>query len=689
MDRMWRNGALALALGLLAIGGGGSSCSCEDSGSISEVTKVEIALSTNQLSFPSARVGETTSEVFFVQNASSEGGLLKVTSVTLNAAPAFSLTCSKGTGAFDLAAGETAQCELALTPTGQEELTGSIVFNSNASNRDDGVVLITTLSLRQDIEADPPRASFNAREGQTSRKLVTIRNVGNFPLEVYGFEVTGQSDVFSAEVDSEIYGSFSESNPLTLDPHNDNINEGDPGFKNNELQIFVTYAPETTGSDAATLLVHSNDPDSDVLPVELTANSNAPCILVLDGTRVDFGSSRIGDLHQRTITVQNCGNDTLEINQLEPGTDTAMIDDVTSNSSFVIDPGATRTADNTGLLAEPIEIAPGETDSFVVGYAPTAEVPHSGKMFIHSNDDFNPRLQVELFGRGVINQCPTAVAKGTVRGMAVPPSTQVEAAPLQYLIMDGSDSSDIDGSVVDYVWEVIERPDGSVAEPGPVANEPADPARRQLFLDLAGRFVIQLTAIDDGGTPSCETATITALVVPNEAIHVQLVWNNPADPDQVDLSGSDVDMHFLKMGPGRWFNSPYDNYFGNREPFFNPEHPSLDIDDTNGAGPENINLDDPVPCQWYAVAIHYWRQQFGTAYTTVRIYINGLLVFEALNKPLTTTGDWWDVARIHWPSGQVLLVDTLEPAPPRAEDAPVTDAMIQSGLCGVDELLGN
>lgn len=280
------------------------------------------------------------------------------------------------------------------------------------------------------------------------------------------------------------------------------------------------------------------------------------------------------------------------------------------------------------------------------------------------------------------------MAKGTIRGVNLPPTTSIDAAPLQTLILDGSDSTDLDGSVVNFMWEVAVRPDGSVAQLQQVSGEVADPARREFFLDLAGRFVFRLTAIDDGGSPSCEVAEVEVLVIPNEAIHVQLVWNNPQDPDQTDFSGSDVDMHFLKMSPtNSWFTSPYDNYFANREPLWSPELPSLDIDDTNGAGPENINLDNPVECNWYAVGMHYWRAQFGTAYATVRIYINGQLVFEALNKPLTATNDWWDVARIHWPSGQVLLVDTLDPAQRPTGPAPVTQDMIDSGLCGVDELM--
>jgi hypothetical protein len=263
-----------------------------------------------------------------------------------------------------------------------------------------------------------------------------------------------------------------------------------------------------------------------------------------------------------------------------------------------------------------------------------------------------------------------------------PPREQIEAVPLQVLILDGSESDDPDGSVVDFVWEVANRPDGSVAGLEPVEGEPAEAS---LLLDLAGRYVIEMNAVDDRGLLSCNTATVVVLVTPDEAIHIQLVWNNPEDPDQTDRSGSDMDLHLMKMPVGRWFDAPFDNYFANLEPFWNPEHPSLDVDDTDGAGPEIINLDDPVPCQWYAVGIHYWRAQFGTAYATTRIFINGSLVFEYPNKAFQRTGEFQDLARIHWPTGQVILVDETFSQPPRGQEAPFTTEQRASELCGTPD----
>ncbi len=682
-----RASALTPVCAALLFGAGLAGCSDDggNSGDIAAVAKVEMQLSTNNISFSSATLNEVERRQFFVSNVSAEGGVLNIEAIQIDqVANDFVIECTRG-AKFTLQSGEQSLCEVTFTPSVLQAQTANVTFITNASNAETGANLLTlsTLQLQQDIEAVPARVTFNAREGQQDRKIVKVRNIGTSPLRVTGYEVTGQADLFGAEHDEDFYGEITEASVLTLNPHNEQIGPTDDGYKNNELQIFVTYSPENIGSDSADLKIFSDDPRESVLTVPLSANSNAPCILVIDGTRIDFGNSRIGDLNQRTITVQNCGNADLEIAQIEPGDNAGVLSDNTSTDPFLIDAGEARPLDVDGVLTEsPISIRPGEVDTFVIGYAPTQEEPNNGKVFIHSNDDLNPRLQLDLFGRGVFNQCPTAVAKGTVRDIPAPPSAQVEAAPLQILILDGSDSTDVDGSVVDYIWEVIERPEGSVAELEPVSNEPADPARRQFFLDLAGRFVFEMTAVDDGGCASEETSQVTVFVVPNEAVHIQVVWNNPADPNQTDTSGSDVDTHFMKTPIGRWFESPYDNYFANSEPFWSPENPSLDIDDTNGAGPENINMDDPIPCQWYAVGIHYWRQQFGTAYTTVRIFINGGLVFEVPNKPLQNTNDWWDVARIHWPSGEIIMVDELTNVTPRNQAAPVTQGMIDSNLCG-------
>jgi hypothetical protein len=260
---------------------------------------------------------------------------------------------------------------------------------------------------------------------------------------------------------------------------------------------------------------------------------------------------------------------------------------------------------------------------------------------------------------------------------------------LQYVILDGSRSNDPDGTVVSYEWEVLERPPGTIVRLGPTQEDAGNtnPARREFRLFTAGQYKIGLTVIDNEGFRACEQAVATITAIPNQKVHIELTWTNPEDPNEADDVGSDLDLHMVKMGPGRWFEAPYDIYFANSnrsgEPIWNPEDPSLDIDVTTGAGPENVTMDTLADCEWYAIGVHYFREMFGTAFATVRIYINSNLVFERLNMPMRRGGQFWDVARIHWQNGQATVfdVDVLAPAAPAQQSPEVTADMRDSGLC--------
>jgi hypothetical protein len=257
--------------------------------------------------------------------------------------------------------------------------------------------------------------------------------------------------------------------------------------------------------------------------------------------------------------------------------------------------------------------------------------------------------------------------------------------------LDGSGSSDADGRVDQYIWEVVSQPPGAAVVLGPTEEDPnnEDFSRREFRLLVTGEYIVDLKVKDNEGFTSCgDAARVIIRAVPNEKILIELTWTNPEDPDETDDVGSDVDLHLVKMGPGSWFESPYDIYFRNPNNgdggigLWNPESPSLDIDDRNGGGPENIQMDDPANCEWYAVGVHYYRQIFGTAYVTVRIFINAQLVYETINKPMSRGDQFWDVARIHWDTGQIYdnSGNVIDSAP--AGMAPVvTPAMSASGLC--------
>jgi hypothetical protein len=172
--------------------------------------------------------------------------------------------------------------------------------------------------------------------------------------------------------------------------------------------------------------------------------------------------------------------------------------------------------------------------------------------------------------------------------------------------------------------------------------------------------------LDPGRVP----AEVEVFVNPDEAIHIELLWNTANDPDQTDngpIAGADLDLHFahpLAVGgfdgdgdgqPDGWFDLPFDTFWYNEQPNWGSidpavdDDPSLDRDDTDGAGPENVNLNIPENNTRYKVGVHYWKDHgFGPSFVTVRVFIFGVLVFELTDVELVNH-DMWTVTHIEWP----------------------------------------
>ncbi|MFT5431538.1 MAG: hypothetical protein ACI9OJ_002235, partial [Myxococcota bacterium] len=187
-----------------------------------------------------------------------------------------------------------------------------------------------------------------------------------------------------------------------------------------------------------------------------------------------------------------------------------------------------------------------------------------------------------------------------------------------------------------------------------------------------------LEVIDSSGTESCEPACITVIVIPDEAIHVELTWTTAGDTviepkEGVEGNGSDMDLHFahpFSTGPNSlnpdidgdgvgdpWFGEPFDCFWFNKAPnwgTFDPEvsdDPRLDRDDFDGWGPENLNIDIPEDGRSYQIGVHYWNPWcFGDSLATIRVFIYGELDVEILDVPMTGR-DMWYVGEIPWTAG--------------------------------------
>jgi hypothetical protein len=200
-----------------------------------------------------------------------------------------------------------------------------------------------------------------------------------------------------------------------------------------------------------------------------------------------------------------------------------------------------------------------------------------------------------------------------VIGLPSPPEAicppPIDTAPLTTVEVVGMAIDD--GTIVSTTWRLLSRPMGSrAAEP-----TPSNMLRTQLTPDLAGEYPLELSVVDDDGNlATCQT---TVRAVATEGLRVEIFWNT---------DGTDMDTHVMSPIGTTWGTGD-DCYFGNCQggsvlEWGGPgeeDNPHLDIDDTNGFGPENVNVDRPVPGT-YRVGVHAWA---GAADVTVRIYCGG------------------------------------------------------------------
>ena len=529
------------------------------------------------------------------------------------------------------------------TPQTTNRAEGSIVLTHNGTG--DGTISLATQELRGRVFVNPNPIDFGrVPEGEIAQEQVQIQNIGTSELTISNLTVISPSGEFAvpAEALQQVQG----------------YELGAAGEEGDTFTFELEYAPETAGYDDGVLVVRSNDPSNPEFRVPIQANGAEPCIRVSHEEGYNFGQRLILRTHEEVFTVTNCSSaangETLVVDSI------GFTDELFASSpAFGLD----------ALPAFPLDLDPQETATFVVVYSPEVEDQTDRALLrVVSNDEIKTPLDIEITGIGSDNQCPTAVATCTVRDSGAPPSSELSVLPLDILDCTASASSDPDddGSIVEYIWEVLERPDGSTA-----TFDDAGAVDTAFFVDLAGRYVFQLNLVDDKGAEACEPARVTVVSTPDEDIHVQLVWHTPADVDETDTgfgAGTDIDLHLLHPN-GCWEERPWDCHWRETEPNWGDtartdDDPSLDIDDTDGAGPENINLNNPEDGIIYRVGVHYYNDHgYGTSVATLRLYLYGTVVFEQ-EKELTARGQFWDVAGIAWPSGEITVIDATYPDVP-------------------------
>jgi hypothetical protein len=559
---------------------------------------------------------------------------------------------------------------LTYTRQNTELPSGSFVLDTTDPNYPTLRIPIRGSASNAEIVVVPDFVDFGRIPvGEEESRTIQISNVGVEAASIAALQVLG-----SASFSLTLNGGDPVQDPALLqDPDGD----GQPGLApSGTFELTVNFMAQIERSDRGELSIQSDAVNPDVR-IDLVANGSSPCMDVVP-RELEFGAGLIGRPNEGVVTIESCGAEPLQLNSIEI---------TQGGEAFSIREGGV--PDLPGLLAaadlsQDPPVRP--SLNIPVVFFPEAEQPYTGTLTINGNDPQQPTVDVPLRGRGANNDCPVAVVS----------EEEVNVLPLDSVVLDGSNSTDPDGPEgrpVAYEWVVVERPDGSTSIPVERLANPLRPAdggpedvtttpNAVFFVDLAGTYVLELRVTDTGGVvaPSATCpqpeARMTIIANPDEDIHLQLVWDTPGDNDQTDLDGSDVDLHFLHPLAADWFREggQYDCYFGNPTPDWGvsgrpDDNPSLDIDDTNGAGPENINLDSPENTQMlgnpYRVGIHYYRasvgpfggaDSYGPSDVTLRIYLGGLLAHE-VTRVMNDTNDFWEVAGIIWTNGDRRVVE--------------------------------
>lgn len=436
-----------------------------------------------------------------------------------------------------------------------------------------------------------------------------------------------------------------------------------------QIPVWFDKLPSEQKMEAILRLV-TNDPTKPQLDLSFTANATGPCLSMTPAS-LDFAEQPPGVQAKKELQLKSCGTEDLAITGVSLGS--------SAEQGFGVSLATTCFDGKNPSTGAPLIIPKGESCSLFVTYtAPKLGAQSQGSLEIDSSAG---KKTVGLSGSGASSvACPKACMSLQVKGGApikgaVVPQTEVQ--------LDAGCSTPANSPIVKWKWSV-QQPAGSYS-----VLAPSDAAKAPTFQpNIAGKYTFSLEVTDEIGTPGCAAATYELLVVPDDKLHVELTWDTPGDSNKTDegdkdgklpdgkYAGADMDLHLAhpdaldqpgqpdldKDGtPEPWNATCYDCFVLNTLPQWGDlsdydDDASLDRDDKDGWGPENINLFLPEPGLQYFVGVYYWSaNSFGKSTPTVRIYLDGQSSpFLVKTGPLMAQGELWCAGRVSWKPSAVV-----------------------------------
>lgn len=628
----------------------------------------ELDIVPDPVTFSDTPIGESETETVELINDSDQETTITLSNLALEEDPArtgsheaFELV-DPWDGELELTpdndASNPATLDIEFQPEVTQDYNALVTFDTNLADRE---------RVELEIEAPSPEPELVAEEslalervpGDTSHSRTTeISNIGEADLEIDDISVAEGS----ANFDVQYPRRYDDISQEELDEHLDEDEQdaipddaeyAGPTFDQDEppetlapdesMLIRVYFHAPNDEFHSGELHIQTNDPNTPRHIMILTANSEAACLEVAEGS-VDFGLASLNNTSQQTATLNNCSTNTDTV-----VTDIALGSYDEEADEFDEDADIPFEIDDDSLPEELTEgnnkvLDPDDSISLTAMYTPTAEEQHEATLRLESNDDASP-LHIDVMGEGVDRECPVAIAEASPPDSGVWSEEEVSGVPLDVIEFDGGESyspADPDEEMT-FEWYVADGPDNSTAT---IDNH--DTATPTLTTDIAGHYVVELMVYDELGIGACEPARIEIFIEPGSDIHVELTWSVPAADDGV---GTDLDLHYLHPD-GNWSEADLGVYYANPDPDWEDgSEISLDIDDLTGEEPENIHHDNPAPGV-YSTGVYYFGDSlsYGATDAVVRIYLYDDLVYEGEQRledagtDEVGAGDFWHVA---------------------------------------------
>ena len=399
---------------------------------------------------------------------------------------------------FDIAPGEYETIHVSFAPTSVDFKMAAVQINIYTNIELWGTGVQSTISFSQtavDFDGIPV--------GSTSDwSFITIRNTGTAPLTI--------SEIF-VNLSADFIVDGIEDTPIILDP-------------NDLMSISVAFAPVTPGPKNGVIILTSNVEDSPHLVTFEGVGVGFP-ILSLNQDVHDFGNVHVAEISDfQTFTITNTGSAPLII--------TAISD--CQSDDFVAE----------GLNEFPTELAPNESASFRVAFAPLTAGEKTDEIIITHNAA-GTSTSISLSGNGVepeFSITPTShhfgdILLGQSSNVQIFTITNTGTSTLDInsIIVAGTNQSEFSVNVANLPWNIA--PNGTRSftasfTPTTIGSKVAnivindDPIRTERttrafhFIELTGNgvtpiFHIDIESYDFGSIVIGETSDTQTFTISN------------------------------------------------------------------------------------------------------------------------------------------------------------------------------